>query len=307
MYSGGLPTDKGTLLQLKLLVDRSSYGKVPKNNMKNTEDFLETVLNAHILAAAKQLMSANNLPIDCNVVAKALVEKFVKISLSSDEPNSSAPCYDFVQAYATDFLTIGLLWHGFHDAIREGDGNRLLTYWKFLTFVFKQEGHRNYAKEGFNLTAQSLLLSPRKVAELKWSRTINTHGHAGKNIPVDLHMEHLNRNLKRMLHQLGSNITPETVQRASKALGAVDAVCCNFEEVTEIPVGSSHHSKPPQDRDVTKMVEQLETEQVFANKGNRQHRGFKKHEPLMSSIDWEKMKDWIKEQVNNYDVYNNHQ
>ena len=167
MYSGGSPTDKGTLLQLKLLVNRSSYGKVPKYNMKNTEDFLETVLNAHILTAAKQLISADNLPIDCNVVAKAFVEKFVKISLPSDEPSSSPPCHDFVQVYATDFLTIALLSHGFHDAIREGDGNRILTYWIFLAFVFKQEGHRNYAKEGFNLTAQSILLSPRKVAELK--------------------------------------------------------------------------------------------------------------------------------------------
>lgn len=81
-------------------------------------------------------MSADNLPIDCNVVAKALVEKFVKISLPSDEPSTSPPCHDFVQAYATDFLTIGLLWHGFHDAIQEGNGNRILTYWKFLAFVF---------------------------------------------------------------------------------------------------------------------------------------------------------------------------
>lgn len=110
-------------------------------------------------------------------------------------------------------------------------------------FLIKQEGHRNYAKEGFNLTAQAILLCPRKVAELKWSSTINMHGHTGKNIPVDLYMEHLNRNLKCMLHQLGSNITLKTVQRASKALGAVDAVCYNFEEVTELPIGSSHHSK----------------------------------------------------------------
>ena len=121
MYSGGLPTDKGTLLQMKLLVNRSSYGA--KYNMKNTEDFLETVLNAHILTAAKQLMPADNLLIDCNVVANALVEKFVKISLPSDEPSTSPPFHDFVQAYVTDFLTIGLLWHGFHDAIRDGDGN----------------------------------------------------------------------------------------------------------------------------------------------------------------------------------------
>ena len=28
---------------------------------------------------------------------------------------------------ATDFLTMALLWYGFHDAIRMGDGNRIFT------------------------------------------------------------------------------------------------------------------------------------------------------------------------------------
>ena len=68
----------------------------------------------------------------------------------------------------------------------------------------------NYAKEGFLLLAQSLLLSCRKTAELKWCRTINTHGCPSKNIPVDLHMEHLNRRLKGMMWNLGLNITPES-------------------------------------------------------------------------------------------------
>ena len=105
------------------------------------------------------------------------------------------------------------------DAIRCGDGNRILTYWKFLTVIFKNDHHINYAKEGFLLLAQSLLLSSRKRAELKWCRTINTHGHADKNIPVDLHMEHLNRRLKDMMRNLGSNITTESVQHILKALG----------------------------------------------------------------------------------------
>ena len=58
--------------------------------------------------------------------------------------------------------------------------------------------------------AQSTLFSPRRSAEMKWSRTVNSHGHAVYNVPVDLHMEHLNRRL----NGFGSNITPESVQRA---------------------------------------------------------------------------------------------
>ena len=58
--------------------------------------------------------------INCNVVAKALVKKFVKASPEEDAtevPDNS------VYAYATDLLSSCLLWHGFH----EGDGNWIIT------------------------------------------------------------------------------------------------------------------------------------------------------------------------------------
>ena len=84
------------------------------------------------------------------------------------------------------------------------------------------------------MLAQSSLLSPQKKAELKWCRAVNTHGRAGKNIPVHLHIEHLNHQLKGMIRNLGSNFTPESVKHASKALGTVKAACSNFEKVSEI-------------------------------------------------------------------------
>jgi len=40
---------------LKQLVNQSSFGKQPKNNMKATEDFLEVVIFAHIIVAAKSV------------------------------------------------------------------------------------------------------------------------------------------------------------------------------------------------------------------------------------------------------------
>ena len=36
-------------------------------------------------------------------------------------------------------LSLGLLWHGFHDFVREGDGERILRYWKFLCVVENQQ------------------------------------------------------------------------------------------------------------------------------------------------------------------------
>lgn len=304
LYSTSSPSDKATLFHLKQVINRTSYGKTPKNNMKATEDFLETALYAHIIAAAKQIIKTTGEVGDCNVVAKDLIQRFVKVSLLCDQPlPREVTCTNFVHAYAVDFLTIGLLWQGYHNAIRCGDGNRILTYWKFLTVVFKSEHHVNYAKEGFLLLAQSLLLSSRKTAELKWCRTINTHGLPNKNILVDLHIEHLNRQLKDMMRNLGSNITPESVQCTSKALGTVTEICHNFEETSKISAISNFHSRPSLEKDIVQLQEQLEKEQVFEVKQHREHQGFKKHKPLLSSINWKAMRDWVKEKISDYDAY----
>ena len=302
VYSGALSTDKGN--QLRNLINRTSYGGQPKHNMKASEDFLECVLSAHIITAGKEVMAANKLPVDCNIVAKVIVEHFVKITLTSDdhEPNATSVSGDSVQAYAMDVLSLLLLWKGYHDAIKHGDGARILIYWKLLGVIFKEEGHRNYAKESFNLLAQSVLLSPRQAAELKWCRTVNTRGCVGKNIPVDLHMEHLNRRLKCMLHHLGSNVTPESVLRASRALGAIESICSNFNEISDIPLESDHHSRPSYEADFLKIQAQLENEEVFHHKGNRFHAGFKNHKALLNSVKWGKYLEWVKEQVMNYNV-----
>jgi len=42
-----------------------------------------------------------------------------------------------------------------------------------------------------------------------WGRFINTHGFAGRNIPNDLHMEHLNGYLKELLRSLRGNLNEE--------------------------------------------------------------------------------------------------
>jgi len=153
--------------------------------MKAAEDFFNVVLCAHVTTAAEQVMKDSSIVSpDCKVVAESIVNKFVNISIPTSGDSSSVTSVDSVYAYATDFLTMALLWHGFHDAIKMGDGNRILSYWKFLAAVFNHTGHCNYAKEGFLLLAQSSLLSPRQIAEIKWSRTVNTHGRPGSNIPL---------------------------------------------------------------------------------------------------------------------------
>ena len=83
-------------------------------------------------------------------------------------------------------MTLGLLWMNFHDAKREGDGDRLVRIWKFLLIVFKVARRKNYSIEALNLQLQvHYTMSPRQAAQLKWSRCVNTTNPVGKNVPME--------------------------------------------------------------------------------------------------------------------------
>ena len=100
-------------------------------------------------------------------------------------------CTDHVQEYAKDVLSMGLLYLEFQDAIREGDGQRVLVVWNFLFPIFRATGHTNYTLEAFTLLVQYYYLFPPRYAEqLLTARFVNSKGGAGNNIPADLHMEH---------------------------------------------------------------------------------------------------------------------
>jgi len=94
-YSTKSASDKGTLYQLKQVVNWTSFDKEPKNNMKATEDFLEVLLCSHILAAAKECSEGPN--ISCGETANRIMEIFVKITIPSfnkDNGNQSASSSD---------------------------------------------------------------------------------------------------------------------------------------------------------------------------------------------------------------------
>ena len=50
-------------------------------------------------------------------------------------------------SYAREVLTLGLLCLEFVDAIRNGDGSRILHSWKFFLLYFKSSSHVNYSIE----------------------------------------------------------------------------------------------------------------------------------------------------------------
>ena len=56
-------------------------------------------------------------------MSEDLVEKFVQITVLLSLSAIAACVKDRIFLYATEVLTLGLIWENFHDAIKEGDGD----------------------------------------------------------------------------------------------------------------------------------------------------------------------------------------
>jgi len=160
--------------------------------------FFILIVEAHIVAAAMTVLSMNEKPslkffpdgscsldtLQCrNVMLLAIrevVDKFIDVSYG-DEKEVVDTNHDGVHAYACNLLSSGLLYMEFVDAIREGDGNRIIRCWRYFLLHFKIEHRTNYSIEAFTLLAQHhFLFSPRMAMQLTWNRTINIHGRPGK-------------------------------------------------------------------------------------------------------------------------------
>lgn len=204
------------MYQLHNLINRSLVPSDSEKDMNAAEDFMLSLVHSFVTYAGKVFQASSSV----TDLAKVIVDKFVKLPDSSNTATSD--CTDGVLAYATEVISLGLLWHGFHDAVKEADGERILRYWKFLLIVLKSTRHRNYAKEAVNLLYQYYyVFSQRKRMQLLWSRCTNTRGFPRTNIPCDLYMEHINRRLKSIIRGMGGNLTPERIQKASYSIATV--------------------------------------------------------------------------------------
>lgn len=127
--------------------------------------------------------------------------------------------------------------------------------WKFFLPIFKSAKHTNYSIEAFTLLAKYYyLFSPRMAAQLAWSQTVNTHGY---HVSCNLHLKHLNQEMKNALGGLSSNITDLSVKRISESIGALSEMSLNFDTTNSVPAPSAYHTSKPRVKDVKVIVEQL--------------------------------------------------
>ena len=283
-YNVDSAREHSTLYQLRNLINRKNVVNKPKSNFNACNDFFEVIITAHILAAAIEVLGMKSLgdtPSEEIVPTPETVwmgteeermEKLEEISMHitqriiniSFNGKSNISTGDGVYDYSRNLLSIGCLYLEMRDAIKEGDGERVLQGWRYLLPVFLNSGCKNYTIEAFQFLYQYQYgLPTRQAQQLIWSRFVNTQGVQGKNISLDLYLEHLNHICKTSIEHLGGNKTDDAIVRCGKVLGTMYRLLEKFDKDNSVSDVSGAHLKPSYKRDLNIILHELQESKVF--------------------------------------------
>ena len=291
--------------------------KEPMKDYNACDDFFMTVLTSHIIAAALkylQIHSPSQCPPECvlpcaedmwtypkverrTIIEKiclSIVDEFINFDFNGDtKPKED----DGVKGYTEIVLSLGMFYWEYSDAIREGDGKRLLRCWRYMLPLFINTGRTNYSLEAFYLLYQhDYQLPPRLAQQLLYSRFVNVHGTSGRNIAADLYMEHLNAVAKGCIKNLGANKTESAITRAARALGTIVHILDNYDQQNNVKKSSGAHMSASAEKDQEMIVNELQTMEVFQSTTRTHVTFFKLRHPLYEKT-LEELKVWIMQRL----------
>ena len=284
-------------------------------------DFLETVVKGHWLACACNILDVESL--ECRLMIpqcksddekKAYVESIAQkivddmsIVESSFFDCSPDDTDDKVYNYARVLCHYGSLIMELQDAWREGDGERVMRCWKMALPHFQAANRTKYSLEALRIQFQvNVVLSPNLAHQVKWDRFVNTRGGLGMNVPCDLHNEHVNKVIKNIIGNMGSNLTEVALQRAVRSISTLGSLCKRFDSQSHVPHITSAHSTRSDIADVKKVMEVLISQKILEPTVDREHKAFPRlHFNPLHNWNKKKTKVWIEAKMKQYQLYRN--
>ena len=313
-FNNNSSAEHGTLYQLRNRLGRSNVVSDPKKDFNTCEDFLHVVVSGHIIAAAMKALGMKAMDdkpmvitaIGTNpdnlwmldeeerkkvldAVCSEIVERFVDFSFLKEITIGK----DGVLSYGKKFLGLGCFYLEYQDAIREGDGLRVLRCWRYLLPIFFGMGRTNYSCEALNMLYQELTLPPYLSNQLIWSCFVNTHGIPGRNIAGDLYMEHLNRIAKDAIKSLGANKTERAIKRVGKVIGTIAPLLQSFDVEYKVKKVSGAHKRASVMKDTSIIVNELVKYEIFSSVDGRQHPSFKSPKDLLHAKSSDELLEWM--------------
>ena len=283
-------------------------------------DFLETVIKGHWLASACDILGLSKLDASITLpdnikkaspeeqlqfvhqIASKVVERLSLVDSAFFEVETENTD-DKVYHYTRVLCHYGALFMEFRDAWAEGDGDRVVRCWKLFLPHFRAAGCTKYALEAFRLQLQvNVVLSPNLSHQVKWHRFVNIKGGMGRNIPCDLYNEHINKLIKIIIQNMGSNLTEASLQRAVRCVSPLNLINSNFDKESDVPVITSAHSTRSDLIDINKVVAVVLKRKLLSQVPEREHHSFRGMplNPLHNYWDRKKTKTWVKAKIAQY-------
>ena len=304
-------------------LNRTSLSNDVKKQVDATIDFLYTVVKGHWVACACEILGITSVegPISAprgiynesadkqreyvEAIARKVVERLTLVDSSFVTPGETDDTGDTCYNYARVLCHYGSLVMEFRDAWAEGDGQRVVRCWKLFLPHFQVAGRTKYSLAAFNLQLQTnATLSPNAAHQVMWNRFINTKGGIGRNIPCDLHNEHVNKEVKYIIQNMGSNLTEASLQRAARSVSTLHNICEAYDSQSGVPYGTSAHSTKPDTVDVITVVNTVAENKILHPTPGRIHTAFPKlHLDPLHKWDVKKTKAWIERKKKEYVKY----
>lgn len=299
---------------------------VTQNHKKDVNailDFFETVVKGHWLACASDILGVESLNGNLKIpilkskeekkafiesIAKEIVDRMTVVDsafMDCGTENTNDPVYNYARVLC-HFGSLSML---FQDSWREGDGDRVERCWKLFLPHYQSARRTKYSLEARRLQFQvKAVLSPNLSHQVKWHRFVNTRGGLGRNVPCDLHNEHMNKLIKDIIIHMGSNISEHeaALQRSVRSISTLDALCHKFDEESDVPHRTTAHSTRSDLTDVNKVIDILLKHKILEPICDRTHKSFPDiHFNPLHKWDSEATKKWIEEKKAQYLKQNN--
>lgn len=175
-----------------------------------------------------------------------------------------------------------LCWFGLNllcrrDAVREADGEAMMSHWRIDLVHFFRTKHPKYLILAHRLIASINGWLPEKLRhDLIHNRTVNYGGGIGRNLPMDFMNEILNRLFKDLLDSAKGRYTNTTIQRCSQIVGPLGEALDGVFDSKVVENELYRHRRRHEDRDknVEELISLLSKENLFDFIPGRTHKTF---------------------------------
>eukprot|EP00794_Sanderia_malayensis_P020714 gene20714-22747_t len=183
---------------------------------------------------------------------------------------------DDVFNYCTARLNLGLLIRNADDAVKEGDGGRIIRCWKLFILLYKAYGHHKYAYAAFLLQSNvNAIFTQAQVEQVVWNRTVNRKGGRGRNISCDLRLEQFNCRTKELLYNLSVHLEEGSTKRESITVGFLEKMLEKAQQESQTTSPNGHHKTKKKEDDMKLLVQNLFSKSIFEFRSGRKNEQFK--------------------------------